>query len=479
MKKQLLWIIVLYVLLIPSSVKLFAQGTYSYTTTPVSHLYSPFNNGTSCSGGMWGWLDPGINCLEGWERSHGTPDVFYNSSGNAPGNEDFIRMGAAHCTGYGLWPPHSIMTSNSLGEGVYHPFNFISNAEYTIKVGIKKMDRSTANSAYQGPSGNDLYGKIQVWAIRNIPSFQSAMPAGGYFDHINPGYSTYYNPGSSTYKAQLLGEYTITTNTPATSIPSTAFATGGPVQNKQWTFLTAPINAAGYDEIMINAYDIDSPYTASAMVFIDYIEVCLGGDVVYNTSTVSSSTSPPYAIQPQTTRANTIVAGDPSASPGITVPIGGTFVNFTEFSAYSTILIPNFYAFPIEDNYFLIEAHELECSSSGYPASSGLSKGGKNTSGNSYYYEKTIKPYGDGNDTKKHVHIYPNPTTGTFNIEMPQRGNYTIQVMNMLGSTVYEGKLTDEQKKSIQLDSQLPPGNYTLHISGEGLRHVERITLTK
>lgn len=77
------------------------------------------------------------------------------------------------------------------------------------------------------------------------------------------------------------------------------------------------------------------------------------------------------------------------------------------------------------------------------------------------------------------IRIYPNPTTGAFHIEIPQRGNYTLRVMNMLGSTVYEGNMADEQKKSIQLDNNLPPGNYTLHISGDGLRHVERITLTK
>lgn len=77
------------------------------------------------------------------------------------------------------------------------------------------------------------------------------------------------------------------------------------------------------------------------------------------------------------------------------------------------------------------------------------------------------------------IRIYPNPTTGAFHIEMPQKGNYTIRVMNMLGSTVHEGKMANEQKKSIQLDNNLPPGNYTIHISGDGLRHVERVTLIK
>jgi len=77
------------------------------------------------------------------------------------------------------------------------------------------------------------------------------------------------------------------------------------------------------------------------------------------------------------------------------------------------------------------------------------------------------------------IRIYPNPTTSTFHIEMPQRGSYSLRVMNILGTTVYEGKMADEQRKSIQLDNNLPPGNYTIHISGDGLRHVERITLTK
>src|SRR5690606_17820294 len=79
----------------------------------------------------------------------------------------------------------------------------------------------------------------------------------------------------------------------------------------------------------------------------------------------------------------------------------------------------------------------------------------------------------------KNITIYPNPTTGSFNIEMPQKGNYHIQVMNMLGLVVYEGDMKDQQKTSIQLDNNLPPGNYTIHISGDALRHVNRITLMK
>lgn len=77
------------------------------------------------------------------------------------------------------------------------------------------------------------------------------------------------------------------------------------------------------------------------------------------------------------------------------------------------------------------------------------------------------------------LQCYPNPTTGSFTLQLPQSGNYNIRVMNLIGSTVYEDNMIDKQIMSIQLDSSLPPGNYTIHISGEGLRHVEKLTLTR
>lgn len=105
----------------------------------------------------------------------------------------------------------------------------------------------------------------------------------------------------------------------------------------------------------------------------------------------------------------------------------------------------------------------------------GQSKPGRKSDASTSIQNHSVK----NNTFSDRIRIYPNPTTGAFHIEIPQRGNYTIRVMNMLGSTVYEGNMTDEQKKSIILDNNLPPGNYTLHISDDGLRHVERITLIK
>lgn len=75
--------------------------------------------------------------------------------------------------------------------------------------------------------------------------------------------------------------------------------------------------------------------------------------------------------------------------------------------------------------------------------------------------------------------IHPNPTTGTFTVHAPKRKNYTIRVMNILGTTVYEEKIEYEDNMTIQLDNSLPSGNYTIYINGEGIRHVEKLVLSK
>lgn len=79
----------------------------------------------------------------------------------------------------------------------------------------------------------------------------------------------------------------------------------------------------------------------------------------------------------------------------------------------------------------------------------------------------------------QHTKIYPNPGTGLFNIELPLKGNYEIRVLNTLGSVVHSSTLAGQSNTSIQLDERLQNGHYTVHISGQGIRHVEKITLIK
>lgn len=72
--------------------------------------------------------------------------------------------------------------------------------------------------------------------------------------------------------------------------------------------------------------------------------------------------------------------------------------------------------------------------------------------------------------------VYPNPNHGTFTIRFPRKGNYEIQVFNMLGAVVYKQVLDDQEVAELNLQSN-PPGNYTLHIKGAHLQHVEKVTI--
>lgn len=86
------------------------------------------------------------------------------------------------------------------------------------------------------------------------------------------------------------------------------------------------------------------------------------------------------------------------------------------------------------------------------------------------------------NKTRSHISstikIHPNPNSGSFKIKFAEHSTYDINIVNVVGSTVYSEKVTGQQT-DIQLDNKLPSGTYTVQILGEGVRHVERITVTR
>ncbi len=75
--------------------------------------------------------------------------------------------------------------------------------------------------------------------------------------------------------------------------------------------------------------------------------------------------------------------------------------------------------------------------------------------------------------------IHPNPTSGSFTIELPEPGKYDIVVTNVVGSVVHRSNISDQQKTTVQLGNELPAGNYILRVTGSGTNHVEKITLTR
>ncbi len=77
------------------------------------------------------------------------------------------------------------------------------------------------------------------------------------------------------------------------------------------------------------------------------------------------------------------------------------------------------------------------------------------------------------------ISVYPNPTSGSFTIELPDADKYKIKIMNMMGSVVYESNIYDVKKTQVELSHKLSAGTYTIHISSDDANHIEKITLIR
>ncbi|MEL6615413.1 MAG: T9SS type A sorting domain-containing protein, partial [Bacteroidota bacterium] len=78
--------------------------------------------------------------------------------------------------------------------------------------------------------------------------------------------------------------------------------------------------------------------------------------------------------------------------------------------------------------------------------------------------------------------VFPNPTAGTARVlvDLPKQQAVRVEVLDLLGRVVavaYEG---DTQTASIAVDTRgLAPGAYLVRVSGESVREVRRLTVTR
>jgi hypothetical protein len=82
-------------------------------------------------------------------------------------------------------------------------------------------------------------------------------------------------------------------------------------------------------------------------------------------------------------------------------------------------------------------------------------------------------------EIRKPVEVYPNPNAGNFTVELNADGLFDIKIINMMSSVVYESKINGGKAHSIDLSPHLPGGTYILQVTGKGLKHIDKITLTR
>lgn len=77
------------------------------------------------------------------------------------------------------------------------------------------------------------------------------------------------------------------------------------------------------------------------------------------------------------------------------------------------------------------------------------------------------------------ISIYPNPTTGFLTLTIPGKEDYDVRVVNVMGSTVHKIIIPGNSKYTLQLPDNVPPGNYTIHITGKDVNFVEKLSVIK
>ncbi|MBX7095882.1 MAG: T9SS type A sorting domain-containing protein, partial [Flavobacteriales bacterium] len=79
-----------------------------------------------------------------------------------------------------------------------------------------------------------------------------------------------------------------------------------------------------------------------------------------------------------------------------------------------------------------------------------------------------------------YIHIYPNPSSGIFTLEVnaPWDGNHKVEIVNAVGQVVYSTSLTLVSGQNAKTDVHLPaiaPGMYSVKISNNDHSAVKRI----
>ncbi len=91
------------------------------------------------------------------------------------------------------------------------------------------------------------------------------------------------------------------------------------------------------------------------------------------------------------------------------------------------------------------------------------------------YSNKSSMSLNDMN--RNSIAIYPNPSDGYFNICFPASGNFVVEIIDMLGKTVYIEQTNYRYK--MEVNTGLPAGTYAIQIKDKYIYYRSKITVNK
>jgi len=326
------------------------------------------------------------DCGAGWIRSHGSPQMIPYR----------IIVAGHEVTGFHayMW---SVNVQDVRGEGMFTPYNFITNNSYDLKFRINTSTNGNAT------------GSVKFYAVNNLT--QSPLTACG-------------NLVPDNAQKQLIGEYNGLSNgwvnISFLFIPTANYS-------QIWIYPSATLNTTGYQ------------FNLGVM----NVQICpsCDGTIVYNTGPAQSGV----------TKAGNIYAGSTAGSGGsgtVTIQSNPLAPNTEFIASQEVILLPEFHATIC--SYCSFSVKVLPCvtliSGSAYDSADVTLYSATESNESDGSGEKTIMGFdlkNEQNLSMDQIKIIPNPSKGNFIIQIRNKldGIFGIQIFDCVGRLVKKNQV--------------------------------------
>lgn len=370
-----------------------------------------------------------IQILPNWYTTHGTPR-FFSTDPDAIYMEDIGRR----------------------GEGIIGSYPFKQGVTYTIHLGVSSVTNP---------------GNIVMVAGNGSWPFD-----GNCYNYCNGGSNEFHGKSPITFSPSAKQEWVLN---PLGGVGLSTVVVG----DNAFTFTPTKRDQ---DWITLYPFDIQAIGCETSSITVDYIWInrdCKGDKYIseFPNSSIYYNTEPYMCYQYEH-----IYAGSKFGSSSIANTNGQTA---QLYASKSVLLENNIIIAPTTGNHFLANIDKTSCSYFPNNLDNGSASKGfasddlKIDTAILNATERAMQELNNVQNTAFNFDVYPNPTTGSFTIQLPIAEDCEVRITNIMGATVYQSSMKGEQKKQIQLDGGLPAGNYTLQLRGKTINHIEKLVLTK